>query len=271
MESGAQKRGVVAIVRDIGEFSRSFSFILPLSSSYLRVRSVSFSSSISYSSSSLLIHQEVFPISIPVLEPLSLEAFSSPLLIPFLWTRHSIQCNLLHSLCLSQAGAGRKGWWNRRHSSFTRGRHCRSDLPSFLSLLVASSWIAGFAAGIDTPADVIKTRLQNGKEDYKGIRDCFTRITTEEGYSALFKGALRISLFRSTSSVAGVQVRMIVIAPLFAITFTTYELLKRLWRPHSESPIDLLEEHSEAMRRSRLKKVAKELKREFGLEMRISE
>lgn len=126
---------------------------------------------------------------------------------------------------------------------------------SGMRLLVAGAVAAASAAAIDTPADVVKTRLQNGKEDYKGIVDCIRRIHKEEGLRAFGKG---------------MQVRMIVIAPLFAITFTTYELLKRLWRPNSESPIDLLEEHADAMRRTRLKRVAKDLKREFGLEMRVT-
>jgi len=69
------------------------------------------------------------------------------------------------------------------------------------------------AAGIDTPADTIKTRLQSGKYGYKGITDAFSTIVKKEGISGLFKGLLP---------------RVLVIAPLFSITFTVFETLQSI-------------------------------------------
>ena len=58
--------------------------------------------------------------------------------------------------------------------------------------------MAGFisgvpAAGLVTPADVIKTRLQvrqkTGETVYKGIIDAVRKINKEEGATAFWKGA----------------------------------------------------------------------------------
>ena len=49
------------------------------------------------------------------------------------------------------------------------------------------------AAGLLTPADVIKTRLQvkarKGQQTYNGIVDCFRKILRTEGPRAFWKGA----------------------------------------------------------------------------------
>ena len=49
------------------------------------------------------------------------------------------------------------------------------------------------AAGLLTPADVIKTRLQvkarKGQQTYNGIFDCFRKILRTEGPRAFWKGA----------------------------------------------------------------------------------
>lgn len=60
------------------------------------------------------------------------------------------------------------------------------------------------AAALDTPADTIKTRLQNGQGQYKGVRDAFVTIVRQEGWQTLFRG---------------VMPRIMIIAPLFSITF----------------------------------------------------
>ena len=50
------------------------------------------------------------------------------------------------------------------------------------------------AAGLLTPADVIKTRLQvkarKGQQTYNGIFDCFRKILQTEGPRAFWKGAV---------------------------------------------------------------------------------
>jgi len=60
--------------------------------------------------------------------------------------------------------------------------------------LFAAGFMAGVpAAGLVTPADVIKTRLQvkekTGETTYKGIFDAIRKISTEEGGKAFWKGA----------------------------------------------------------------------------------
>jgi len=72
---------------------------------------------------------------------------------------------------------------------------------------------AGFvSAGLVTPADVVKTRLQllnkgASEKSYSGVADAFKTILKNEGPTAFFKGAL---------------CRMIVIAPLFGIAQMVY-------------------------------------------------
>lgn len=88
-------------------------------------------------------------------------------------------------------------------------------LPLEWALL--AGFLAGFpAAGLTTPADVIKTRLQAktppGEEPYRGLMKTGRRIWAEEGFSALWKGA-GLRMFRSP--------------PQFAVTLFVYEALQR--------------------------------------------
>ena len=89
--------------------------------------------------------------------------------------------------------------------------------PSPTQLLLAGA-IAGVpAAGLVTPADVIKTRLQvkhkAGEIQHKGIFDCAANIMKTEGFAAFWKGAIA-RVFRSS--------------PQFGVTLVSYELLQRL-------------------------------------------
>jgi solute carrier family 25 aspartate/glutamate transporter 12/13 len=72
---------------------------------------------------------------------------------------------------------------------------------------------AAAAAGICTPMDVIKTRLQvsGASERYKGAVDCVKKVYAEEGAGAFFKGAVP---------------RMSVSAPLFGICLLFFEMQK---------------------------------------------
>lgn len=88
---------------------------------------------------------------------------------------------------------------------------------SATNLLLAGA-IAGVpAAGLVTPADVIKTRLQvktkAGDVPLKGIFDCAATIMRDEGFSAFWKGSIA-RVFRSS--------------PQFGVTLLSYELLQRL-------------------------------------------
>ncbi|CAI4226539.1 unnamed protein product [Auanema sp. JU1783] len=85
--------------------------------------------------------------------------------------------------------------------------------------LFASAFIAGVpAAGLVTPADVIKTRLQvaarAGQTTYSGVIDCARKIMAEEGPRAFWKGSVA---------------RVCRSSPQFAVTLLTYEFLQRVF------------------------------------------
>jgi solute carrier family 25 aspartate/glutamate transporter 12/13 len=81
---------------------------------------------------------------------------------------------------------------------------------------VAAGLVAGGgAAGLMTPADVVKTRLQvsGAGQQYTGVMDCAKQVYAEGGMRAMFKGA---------------GPRMAVQAPLFGIALLVFEVQKKL-------------------------------------------
>lgn len=88
--------------------------------------------------------------------------------------------------------------------------------------LLAGAVAGASAAGLMTPADVIKTRLQSKGGDalYRGIGHCFQTILREEGARALYKGA---------------EMRMLVQAPLFGIALLAFEMQKK-WMMRARTP-----------------------------------
>lgn len=80
------------------------------------------------------------------------------------------------------------------------------------AIIFAGATAGAVAAGICTPADVIKTRRQLRGAQFSGTIDCFRKVVAAEGYGALLKGA---------------GPRMMVQAPLFGITLAAFELQKR--------------------------------------------
>lgn len=81
--------------------------------------------------------------------------------------------------------------------------------------LLTAGMVAGcFAAGLMTPMDVIKTRVQAEKGNKVEVKffDMFVKIYKTEGIKGLYKGAVP---------------RMCVQAPLFSIACTAFELQKR--------------------------------------------
>lgn len=81
-------------------------------------------------------------------------------------------------------------------------------------MLIAGAIAGCPAAGCVTPFDVVKTRLQvvarTGEATYTGISDAFIKIIANEGFSALFRGAL-MRVARSS--------------PQFGVTLVSYEML----------------------------------------------
>ena len=87
-----------------------------------------------------------------------------------------------------------------------------SKFTGFLKTLGVASVAGAAAAGLVTPADVIKTRIQTvtpGVQNvtYSGVPDAFSKVIKNEGFGALFKGCVP---------------RMSVIAPLMAIAQSVY-------------------------------------------------
>lgn len=118
--------------------------------------------------------------------------------------------------------------------------------------LLLSSCIAGsIAAGLDTPADSIKTRLQNGQGNYSGIADCCKKVYQTEGLRGLFRGW---------------TARILIISPLFGITMMCYEMLQRFFFPHAQIGVDILDEDFASMRRARLQNLDKQLHLRYGNE-----
>lgn len=70
--------------------------------------------------------------------------------------------------------------WVKDHSS---NGECSPIVSAALGSLSGA-----FAAACTTPLDVVKTRLMTSPESYTGIIQSFTKITNEEGVSALFRG-----------------------------------------------------------------------------------
>ena len=127
-----------------------------------------------------------------------------------------------------------------------------SSIDLSAAQLLISSCIAGsVAAGLDTPADGIKTRLQNGQGNYTGIVDCFKQVYKAEGIGGLFRGW---------------NARILIISPLFGITMMCYEMLQRFFFPHAQIGVDILDEDFASMRRARLHYLDQQLHLRYGNE-----
>lgn len=96
-----------------------------------------------------------------------------------------------------------------------------NNTPKFHHILAAGGISGALAAGLVTPADTIKTRMQveGAKKLYAGLIDCGRKTYAEGGMKALYKGSLA---------------RMCVQAPLFGIALTAFELQKQFMRSAME-------------------------------------
>jgi len=83
-------------------------------------------------------------------------------------------------------------------------------------LLGAGALSAAIGSAIVTPADVVKTRLQNGVYSYTSYSECVKHIFSQGGYSAFFRGL--------TS-------RILINAPMFGIQFMIFENLIKYFHP----------------------------------------
>lgn len=110
---------------------------------------------------------------------------------------------------------------------FTVYSHLKTDLfheggsqnkkLSPLELLSAGALAGMPASYLATPADVIKTRLQvvprPGQQSYHGIMDAASKIYSQEGFTAFFKGG---------------PARVLRSSPQFGVTLLAYELIQRI-------------------------------------------
>lgn len=101
-----------------------------------------------------------------------------------------------------------------------------------IELFFCASLAGVAAASLTTPADVLKTRMQveaKKGEGYANLRDCYRRVTTTEGYKALWKGVVP---------------RVLRSSPQYGVMLFSYELLQRLFNNDVQSSIsmDVLED-----------------------------
>lgn len=108
------------------------------------------------------------------------------------------------------------------------------------------------AAGLDTPADTIKTRLQNGQGRYTGVGHCFRTILKEEGWGALFRGTLP---------------RVLIIGPLFSITFAMFEFFQSWLLPQHEAPAALKEFSFSTSGKDRLLSLGRHVETNYGIRL----
>ncbi len=125
------------------------------------------------------------------------------------------------------------------------------NLSSF-RVLAASAGAGVFAAALDTPADTIKTRLQAGQTKYSGILDCITTTYREEGWRAFTKGLVP---------------RVLIISPLFGITFMVFEQLQRWLLPMKRVPLENIASDFAAIRRSRVAQIDAQLAIKYGIQL----
>ncbi|KAF1327278.1 putative transporter, partial [Globisporangium splendens] len=92
---------------------------------------------------------------------------------------------------------------------------------SIASIVFAGATAGATAAGLCTPADVIKTRRQMRGANYTSTLDCFQKVVATNGYGALMKGVVP---------------RMMVQAPLFGITLVAFELQKNYMQSLARIP-----------------------------------
>ena len=99
---------------------------------------------------------------------------------------------------------------------------------------------------------LVNRRLQSGNYKYTGVVNAFTTIMKEEGVGALLKGTLP---------------RILIIAPLFAITFTCFELFQRIFLPNTEAPLTNLQEDLTLIRGERFSKISERMKKDWGIKL----
>jgi len=136
-----------------------------------------------------------------------------------------------------------KSYFRKQHRKESNQENQDVELSAG-QLLLASCVAGSLAGGLDTPADGIKTRLQNGEGKYSGVIDCVKKVYAKEGIAGMFRGC---------------TARVLIISPFFGITMMTYELLQRFFFPNTRTGVDVMDEDFATIRKSKLRNLDSEL------------
>jgi len=126
----------------------------------------------------------------------------------------------------------------------------QSGLPTNTGLVICGFTAGMVAAGLDTPADTIKTRLQNGKVEYKGIIDCAVKTWQTDGAKPF---------------VSGVLPRMLMCGPKYGTIMFVKEFLQRYFFPLQDSAFDIDQEDFDIIRRGRVSDELKRARARYGV------
>jgi len=119
--------------------------------------------------------------------------------------------------------------------------------------LVACGFLAGMvAAGLDTPADTIKTRLQNGKVQYKGIVDCAVKTWQTDGARPFVNGILP---------------RMLMCVPKYGTCTIMFmkEFLQRWFFPEKDFAFELDQQDVDIIRKGRVTEELRKARARYGV------
>ncbi len=125
-----------------------------------------------------------------------------------------IQPNIFRNICVNIGEMASYDQFKQMFLMYTR-------IPDSTLLHFICGFMAGFVATIiASPADVCKTRLMSSPDSYTGVINCFTRMLTEEGPRAFYKGFVpnffRLSLWSCTCFIAMEKIKTILIGPQHA-------------------------------------------------------
>ena len=123
-------------------------------------------------------------------------------------------------------------------------------IPTNGGLVMCGLIAGGVAAGLDTPADTIKTRLQNGKVEYKGIVDCAVKTWQTDGARPFYSGVIP---------------RMLMCGPKYGTIMFVKEFLQRYFFPDQENAFELDQEDVDIIRRGRVSEELRKARARYGV------
>ena len=111
------------------------------------------------------------------------------------------------------------------------------------------------AAALDTPADAIKTRIQNSKPGtYKGIIDCATKTFQKDGLAPFYRGVLP---------------RALMVGPKYGCILLVYERLQKWLFEGKRSALRTIQTDLDAMDKSRLRSLEASALLKYGINVTV--